>query len=102
MPSKKEPEISRHALFERVERRYEKDVVKRLLKALDVVDPPPGWYSTSPRGKKETFDWRAMTVLLTLMFYWGFTFWEMSAHLEHDQWLLSALGRPRASANSTL
>lgn len=36
------------------------------------------------------------------MFYWNFTFREMSAHPEHDRWLLEALGLPKAPAKSTL
>lgn len=102
MPSKKEQEISRHALYERIEKRYEEDAVRRLLRALDAMGPPPGWYDSGPQGPKETFGWKAMTVILTLMFYWNFTFREMSAHLEHDEWLLRALGLPRAPAKSTL
>jgi hypothetical protein len=102
MPSRKEPEISRHALYEKIERRYEEDVVRRLLQALEEVGPPPGWYQGGSRGPKERFDWRSMTVLLSLMFYWDFTFREMATHIQHSTWLLEALGLNRAPAKSTL
>ncbi len=87
------------------EKRRNEDVswrVFRVMNALDAVGPPPGWYGSGPRGPKEVFDWKAMTVLLTLMFYWGMTFREMTLRLERDEWLLKALGVPRAPAKSTL
>jgi len=96
--------VSRHALYERLEQRYEGVVVERLLMALEIAGPPPGWYRSgrSKRGRPEEFGWKPLAVVLTLMFYWGFTYREMATHLRYDRWLLKEVGLKRAPSKSVL
>ncbi|WP_019177379.1 hypothetical protein [Methanomassiliicoccus luminyensis] len=100
--SGKNKETHRYALDEKIEKCYEEDKVRCLLHALDTVPPPSGWNESNGHSHKKVFDWKALTVILTLMLRRGFTFEEMSAHLEHDRWLLGILRLPKAPAKSTL
>mgnify|MGYP000997118180 CR=1 FL=1 len=77
-------------------------MVHQLLGALETMPSPPGWYEGGPQGPKEMFERKAMAVLLTLKSYRGFTFREMSAHPEHDEWLLNTVRLQKAPAKSKL